>query len=162
MRLKTFIFPVMALLLLAACGRSTPPGADIAGGGIPGHNYSYLRWADGARLLFWYEEVNEGGCRGSGSTEDPVYRVECSAELPDGRLLQWEAATTDGQNIELIIDGAAYDAAAGNVFLLNTAGGRTAVTQLPRDLTDLQMEHDEIVAFSQIDPEIGLFLLGAR
>lgn len=151
---------VLLLLFLfgAACGGTTPPGPDMAGGSYEDlAGYTYLRWPDGARLLFWHG-VGDGGCNGSGSTGDPVYRVACRIELENGRLLTWNARTEDGETIELAIDGVPYDVAAGNVFLLDASGAGTAVTQLQRDLSALDAMHDDVIAFARDDAEIAAFL----
>jgi hypothetical protein len=92
---------------------------------------------------------------GSGSTSDPVYRVEGQAANTDGPGFHWTLETRDGQTAQFSIDGTSYDLSAGTLFLISTRDGSPQVEQLQRDLSGIQPNRESILAFAQEDPDIA-------
>jgi hypothetical protein len=163
-RCKALLLPVLLATVLAlgvaGCGRSTPPGADVAYGQYRGASFTYLRWEEGLRIMIW-TDLDAASSHGSGSTRDPVYRLEGHAESPDGRQVDWRAETSDGKTAEFAIDDVAYDLSDGTLFIVTTARGATEVTQLERDLSGVQATYESGVAFAESDPALVAFLAGA-
>ena len=113
-------FMLVAGLLANCSPKSTPPGANSVGGSVDGVVlYSYHYWEEGLAILIWHDfSYGESGCRGSGSTEDPVYRLVCDVEARDGRRFNWEVHTGDGVTAQMWINGESYDLAHGAMFLV--------------------------------------------
>ena len=152
------LISLICLIGLAACGSgTTPPGANTAGGQYEGVSYTLMQWPQGQTIMLWHDVTEASFCDGSGSTDDPVYRLTCQATQDDATRLTWAAQTRNGQDVDFQIDGTAYDLANGTLFLVDTSGSRTAVTQLQRDLTAVTVEREDIIAFAQSDPEIREF-----
>ena len=91
------LLSMIAGLVISCSPRTTPPGANTIYGGVEEARFSYHYWQEGLAILFWHDFVRGGeGCTGSGSTEDPVYRLECDVESGDGRSFSWKVHTRDG------------------------------------------------------------------
>jgi len=156
------IFLAVALLLATSgCARTTPPGPGTAYGQFEGAGYLYCRWEQGLRLMIWHD-ATDATSTGSGSITDPTYRVEGRAVSPGGAPVEWTIETSDGQTAQFTLNGASYDLAEGTTFLVRTSGGSIQVEQLQRDLSDVQLERESILAFAQADPDIARFIEGAR
>ena len=137
--------------------KSTPPGADLAGGKLEQTGYVFLGWKEGLRIMIWHDipESYIGG--GSGSTRDPVYRYHGYAESSEGRRFEVDVRTLDGKTAQFKIGDTIYDLSNGTLFLVTTIGGKTEVKQLQRDLSDVELNHESIVAFAQSDPDVARF-----
>ncbi|MGD8516031.1 MAG: hypothetical protein PVG54_03600 [Anaerolineae bacterium] len=143
----------------AACSRSaTPPGANKALGSSAQGGYLLLRWQEGLEVMIWHDLTGEGTAHSSGSVTGPFYIERGSARAADGRSLTWEVQTKDGTSGEAHIAAGRYDLAAGNLFLVTTREGATAVRQLSRDLSAVPLEHEAILAFARNDPDVVAFL----
>jgi hypothetical protein len=151
---------IMLLLMLAACGRSTPPGPNAVYGAAVGKaSYLLLDWQEGLRILIWDDIVDGGhGYSGSGSTSDPVFHQSGDASAADGRSYEYSVETSDGQQAEFTIDGTTYDLEQGKLFLISTTGDGTQVQQLDLDLSGLTPTNDGIVAFGRETVEIAAFI----
>jgi len=138
--------------------RSTPPGANMAGGGLGQARYVFLQWKEGLEIMIWHDVLGGSGeGKGSGSTTDPIYRYQGYAESSDGRRFDWEVQTADGKTALFKIDDTRYDLADGRLFLVTTRGGRTEVRQLDRDLSGVQPDWESIVVFAKSDPDVAEF-----
>jgi hypothetical protein len=160
-QLKGLLVLLAALFVAAFSGctpKSTPPGADTAGGTLEGASYVFLQWKEGLAILIWHDlSYGATGCGGTGSTSDPVYRLDCTAESQEGRRIVWEVQTPDGQTAQFEIDDTGYDLSDGALFLIATADGKTDVRQLQRDLSGVQPNRESIVAFAKSDPDVAKF-----
>jgi hypothetical protein len=137
--------------------RSTPPGADAAGGGLGQARYVFLRWKEGLKIMIWHDVLGSGEGKGSGSTTDPVYRYRGYAESLDGHRFDWEVQTADGKTALFKIDDTRYDLTDGRLFIVTTKDGKTRVRQLDRDLSDVQTDQESIVTFAENDPDVAEF-----
>lgn len=148
------------IVLLAACGRTTPPGPNAVFGAVEGMaSYLLLDWKEGLRILIWDDIVDGGHDNGgSGSTTDPVFHQSGGAQAADGRSYEYSAETSDGLQADFTIDGRPYDLEQGRLFLIRTAGDGTLVQQLDLDLSRLTPTNDGINAFGQETPEIAAFI----
>jgi hypothetical protein len=150
---------VVVTIVVVACGRSSsPPGASKAMGSAERGGYLFLRWQEGLEVMIWHDLTGEGTGHSAGSATGGQYIERGSASIADGRGLTWEVQTVDGTTGEIQISGTRYDLAAGNVFLVTTREGATAVRQLQRDLSAVPLDHDGILAFARNDPELSAFL----
>jgi hypothetical protein len=123
--------------------------------------FSYHYWQEGLAILFWHDFVRGGeGCTGSGSTEDPVYRLECNVESGDGRSFGWKVHTQDGKTADMWIDGQRYELTQGNMFLVSPGEAGLQVEQLQRDLSTLEPSNDAILAIASNDPDVVNFIAG--
>ena len=102
---------LIASVLIGCSPGSTPPGANSIGGVVDGGSYSYHYWEEGLAILIWQDASYGTGesCSGTGSTEDPVYRLECDVDSTDGQTFSWKVDTRDGvaaesmPNIETVV-----------------------------------------------------------
>jgi hypothetical protein len=154
-----FVALLLVGLVTSGCsGKRTPPGPNSAYGAFESAAYNLFRWEDGPSILMWHDASGSGTCHGSGSTEDPVYHMDCSAQGADGSELAWSLESAEGETVEMRINGADYDLSDGNLFLIRTQAGGTDITQLQKDLTGITLERDSILGFAQSDPDISTFL----
>lgn len=159
------LFLLVAGFFSGCTMKSTPPGASSVGGMVGEAVYSYHYWVEGLGILIWHD-LSHGGeaCSGTGSTEDPVFRLACSAEGLDGRSLEWMVHTTDGITAEMWINGQNIDLSEGNMFLIRTQGEAFEIVQLERDLSGIGSDNAAIEALATDDPDVAAFvdLAGAR
>jgi hypothetical protein len=137
--------------------RSTPPGADAAGGSLEQASYIFLRWKEGLAVMMWHDFLESGRGSGSGSTTDPIYQYQGWAESSDGRRFEWEVQTADGKTALFKIDDTSYDLADGRLFIVTIKDGKTQVRQLDRDLSNVQTDRESIVTFAKNDPDVAEF-----
>ena len=150
---------LIAGLLISCSPKSTPPGANSIGGAIDRLNYSYHYWDEGLGLLIWHDfSYGAESCSGTGSTEDPIYRLACSVQAQNGRRFEWEVYTSDGVQGDFTIDGIQYDLDQGMLFLIRTAGSVTQVEQLDLDLSGLSPTNAGIEDFGRQTAEIARFM----
>jgi hypothetical protein len=143
----------------AACSSgASPPGASKALGSVAQGGYLFLRWQEGLEVMIWHDLAGEGSADSSGFATGTFYIERGSALSRDGRSLAWEVQTRDGKLGEVQIEGLHYDLAAGGLFLVTTQGGTSTIKQLSRDLSDVPLNHEGILAFAGTDPELTAFL----
>jgi hypothetical protein len=146
--------------LLSSCApKSTPPGADSIGGAIDEVIYSYHYWDEGLAILIWHDySYAAESCSGTGSTEDPVFRLECSVQAQDGRRFQWEVHTSNGVTGEMWIEGDRFDLDQGALFLISSQDEGFKVDQYQRDFSELEPDNETLVAFAIRDPAVADFI----
>jgi hypothetical protein len=98
---------------------------------------------------------NEGS---AAAGPDNIYKEKGSESWGNGRRWEWQVETTDGSSIKVWLDGKAYDASKGNVFLVTTKGGRNEVEQHDRDLPAVQPDWKSVEAFAGTDAVLSKFL----
>ncbi|NIV36662.1 MAG: hypothetical protein GWN58_46680, partial [Anaerolineae bacterium] len=155
----------LAILAILVTGAATacspgasPPAASKALGSAEQGGYLFLRWQEGLEVMLWHDLTGEGTADSAGFVSGPFYIERGYARSRDGRSLAWEIRTPDGKQGEAQIESVHYDLAAGSLFLLATQGGSTTVKQLPRDLSDVPLDHDGILAFARTDPDLVAYL----
>jgi hypothetical protein len=105
-----------ALSIIGCAGKSTPPGPSITSSVVEDLGFSFLKWKEGRAIMF-VDNVGGGQtARGSGSTEDLVYRGSGSSTSKDGHGYEWTYKTTDGKRVDLKIDGVEYDLKRISIF----------------------------------------------
>jgi hypothetical protein len=149
---------LLALVVSGCAGKSTPPGADMAYGSVEGAGYTLMRWEEGLALMIWQRGTDSLMCGGSGSTEDPVYELNCQAESEDGYRLDWTLQTTDGETAQLEMGNTSYDLSGGTLMLVKPSDAGLEVIQLERDLSGIPFDHNQITAFALSDPDIAEFI----
>jgi len=152
-------FLIIAGLFSGCAAKRTPPGDSSVGGMVEGAAYSYHYWAEGLNFLIWHDlSPGSEGCSGTGSTEDPLYRLECQAEAQDGRSLDWVVHTTDGITAEMWIDGQKVDLSQGNMFLIRVVNGDVDIVQLEKDLSGIGSDNAAIEAIATDDLDVAAFV----
>lgn len=150
---------IIAGILLGCSPKSTPPGANSVYGGLDVARFSYHYWEEGLAILIWHNFTYGGeGCSGSGSTEDPVYRLVCDVESADGQSFSWKMHTQDGIKADMWIDDESYDLSQGNMFLVRAQDGGIQVGQYQRDSSKLEPTVENINALSTSDPDVSDFI----
>jgi hypothetical protein len=108
--------------------------------------------------MIWYDFRADSGSSsassGGGLGASPTYTIRGYAESEDGDRFEWEVETTDGQTARFRLDGEPYDLSDGTLFIVRIEAGRADVTQLERDLSDVEPNHTSIVAFARDDPDL--------
>ena len=153
------LFFLIASLVSGCEMKSTPPGGSSVFGMVEEAVYTYHFWVEGLNFLIWHD-LSHGSesCGGTGSTEDPVYRLECRAEALDGRSLDWVVHTTDGITAEMWINGQSIDLSQGNMFLIRIQDGEADIVQLERDLSGIGSDNAAIEALAVDDPDVAAFV----
>jgi hypothetical protein len=143
-----------ALSIIGCAGKSTPPGPSITSSVVEDLGFSFLKWKEGRAIMF-VDNVGGGQtARGSGSTEDLVYRGSGSSTSKDGHGYEWTYKTTDGKRVDLKIDGVEYDLDKGGMFVIHLAGDQVTVHQKNIDLSQLTHDHEECRAFLKGKPDL--------
>jgi len=145
------------LLTVTACApRTTAPA--VAAGAVDGTGYRFLRWREGLAIMIWYDFRGGSGSSsissGGGLGAPPAYTIHGYAESEDGERFEWEVETTDGQTARFRLAGEPHDLSDGTLFIVRMGHGRADVTQLERDLSDVDPNHASIVAFARDDPDL--------
>lgn len=160
-RIKNIWFSLFLLagFLIGCSPKSTPPGANSVGGVLEEAVFSYHFWEEGLAILIWHDFTYGGeGCSGTGSTEDPVYRLECTVESIDGRSFSWQVHSRDGITADMWIDGQKYDLSQGTMFLIKNQDGALQVDQVQRDFSELAPSYEAIAALTDSDPAVKEFI----
>lgn len=150
---------LITTLLTSCAPKSTPPGANSIYSSVDPTHFSYHYWTEGLAILVWHDFTSGGeGCTGTGSTEDPVYRLICDVSSADGESFSWRVQTEDGVTTEMWIDDQRYDPARGNLFLVHAQDGVLQVEQYPRDFSTLDPSVEAVSALSTSDPDVASFI----
>lgn len=122
---------------------------------------AYTTWSEGPVLVIWCDladnrsspSLSGFGARPSGS----VGYVAAGSQRMD-----WQCDSADGRTGSVLIHGCVpYDLARGNVFLVRTAGGRTRVDQLRRDLAKDRTTPENLAALAKEDAAVRAFVAEA-
>jgi hypothetical protein len=162
-RMVPLLLLFLAMLLMSTmfgCGKSTAPGANIAGGVYEQSGYMLMKWEEGLTIMIWHDAIVASNSHGSSSTGSSVYTLKGHAESENGIRVEWDLETSDGKTAQFIIDNTNYDLSEGALFIISTKTGTTTIMQLNRDLSDVQPEHDSCVAFGENDPDVADFING--
>lgn len=150
---------LMAILLAGCSSGSTPPGANSLGGVGEGANYTYHYWEDGLAVLIWHDFSQDAeSCTGSGSTEDLIYRLECTVQAQDRRRFTWQIHTSDGQTADMWIDGQPINLSKGSMFLIRADDDGLEVNQQQRDFSALAPNNETFVAMAASDADVAAFI----
>jgi hypothetical protein len=159
-RLKRLLVLLAALLAatFSSCApKPTPPGVASAGGWFGQATYLFVRWKEGLSIMIWHDVLGSVEGKDSGSTTEPIYWYHGWTESPGGRRFDWEVQTANGKTAVFKIDDTSYDLANGRLFIVTMKDGKTRVRQLNRDLSNVQMDWESIVAFARSDPDVAEF-----
>jgi hypothetical protein len=162
-RMAPLLLLLLAMLLMSTmvgCGKSTAPGANIAGGVYKQSGYTLMKWEEGLAIMIWHDAIAASNSHGSSSTGSSVYTLKGHAESKNGTRVEWDLETSDGKTAQFIIDNTNYDLSEGALFIISTKTGTITIMQLNRDLSDVQPEYDSCVAFGENDLDVADFLMG--
>lgn len=158
----------MLLLLMAgfisSCyPKSTPPGANNVSGSVGHTLYWYHHWQEGLAILVWHDfSYGESNCGGSSSTEDPLYRINCTVKAGDGRQFSWEIHSSDGLTADMWIEGQKFDLSQGTMFLVGSRDNKLELVQLQKDFSALAPSHETVSALAITDDDIANFVTNAK
>lgn len=142
---------------------STSLEANAILGGLEEARFSYHYWDEGLAILVWHDFTKGSeNCRRTGSTEDPVYRIQCDVESGEGDSFSWKAHTRDGVTAEMWIDDQSYDLSQGDMFLVRSQDDGIQVEQHQRDFSKLEPTVEAINALSSSDPDVADFIARIR
>jgi hypothetical protein len=154
---------LIATFITGCSPKSTPPGANSIYGGVDVARFSYHYWEEGLSILVWHDlTFGEEGCSGTGSTEDPVYRLECNVESADGRSFTLKVHTRNGMTADVWIEDQHYNLSQGNMFLVSSPNDKLEVEQYERDFSGLKPTVETITALSNSDPDVTDFISHIR
>ena len=153
-----FLATILFWGMFACSSRSTPPAPTIAAGGYDYAAYEFFHWEEGLNVMIWHEAVSSSSCNSSGSTNDPIHTVDCSAASAAGDQFDWQIMTDNGLIGDFRINGDPYDLSAGSIFIVSIANGVTDIQQLQGDLANVIPDHDSIVAYGLNDEDIERFI----
>jgi hypothetical protein len=121
----------------------------------------YTAWGEGPVLVIWCDLAgNRSSPSLSGLGARPLGSLGYVAA--GGRRMDWRCDSADGRTGSVLIHGCVlYDLARGNVFLVRTAGGRTRVDQLRRDLAKDRTMPENLAALAKEDAVVRAFVAEA-
>lgn len=176
MNVKTPRFHNCLLLLLCAtvaagCGhKSAAPSAPVpqilSGMTRDRTSYTFLKWDQGLAIMLvdWCDGHSMSSSSGHGELDQrngaAHWWDEVSAEWKEG--YEWQLATTNGQIAKITINDVLYDLARGAVFRIDTGDDGAAVTQIDRDLSNIQPNMNSCDRFITSTPELRKSSAGSR
>ena len=80
------------------------------------------------------------------------------ADALDGRTVQWEFESQDGQTANAVVAGENFALDQNGVFILRTTASRSEVSFIPRELTALVFDNESVEAFIQSDDDLSGYL----
>jgi hypothetical protein len=134
-----------------------PDGKDNPLPGIDQGNIYHL----GTAFVVWCDTAGGGG----GSSSSNAQGVKCQGTPfgRAGRRVEFACETKDGKAGRVAINGATFELADGNLFVVATDREQPRVKQLKRDLSGLKFERASLEAFGRNDAEIlGFFTEAAK
>ena len=169
MKRLAHIVGLLMFVLLSGCARpGAPPVTNVGGpSGIitwtaSPANEKAVRGVDegavyyeGTTFVVWSNFSGGGGSSSSGADG-----MKCRGHVlsREGRRVDFSCQTKDGKSGPVTVGESNYDLKEGNLFLLTYDGDRLRVSQLKRDLGNLQFKRDKLEAFARQDPElVGFF-----
>lgn len=160
--IRTIVMLFLATILfwgMFACSSgSTPPAPDMAAGVYDNVAYEFFHWEEGLNVMIWHDAIRSSTCNSSGSTSDPVHTVDCYAASTEDLQFDWQIKTVDGMTGEFTINDEPYDLSAGAIFIVSIADGVTDIQQFQGNLTNVNPDHESIVAYGMSDKDIKQFI----
>ena len=159
------------VLTICAAGCARPPAAPVTsiGGpsgivtwtasgskdeGLPGVDRATVCYEGGA-LVIWSDFAGGSASSSSNSTDGMVCRGQIRSR--DGQKVEFRCQTKDAKTGPVTIGEANFDLADGNLFLIAQDGERFRVSQLKRDLDNVQFTREKLEEYARKDPEIVAF-----
>ena len=125
--------------------------SSCSGAGMVGNEVVYVLWTD----------IDLGGESGGDCGDDfDGLHYHGYAKGKDGRSIEWECRSTDGQTGIMKINGTNYDLTNGRLILVTTKDGQTKVRQLQRAWTTTKGEgaHEFCERLAKDDPAVAEFV----
>lgn len=149
---------ILVLLSLGACQSKTPPGSAVFSNTVNEAGCTFLIWQEGLRLMLWTDITGESGTNSSTSTSDPMFRQTGYAQAADGRRVEWQLETADGQTGTFKVGDQRFDFTQGTLFLIETAQGSPQVQQLQYDFAPLPSDPSSCESVATNNPEVQRFI----
>jgi hypothetical protein len=142
--------------ILSACSQGKAfPEPETASGVYVHSGFEYYRWEEGLQVMIWHDGINHLSCS---SSTNGQYEIECLGESMDAHTFAWRLVTKDRKIAQFIIDDQPFDLGEGSLFIINSSSGETEVTQLKRDLGNVQADAGSVTEFGLSDPDILAFI----
>lgn len=149
---------ILALLNVGACQNKTPPGSALFSNTVQAAGCTFLVWKEGLRLMLWVDMTGDSGTNSSSSSSDPLFRQTGYAQAADGRRVEWQLATADGQTATFSIGNQPFALAQGTLFLITTTSGSPQVQQLKYDLAPLRLDPSSCESVATNNAEVKRFI----
>ncbi|HTK76693.1 MAG TPA: hypothetical protein VL371_15605 [Gemmataceae bacterium] len=109
---------------------------------------------EGTTFVVWSNFTGGGGSSTSGSDG-----MRCRGHVMsrDGHKVEFSCQTKDGKTGPVTVAESNYDLKDGNLFLVTYDGKRLRVSQLKRDLSNVQFTRDKLEALARQDKELVSF-----
>jgi hypothetical protein len=163
---RTACILALTLLCLSGCRPTGAPAAISSGGpswsrlsdnllpGIDVGSAALAGW-NGENVFVVWSDTTSSGSNSHTTARGASYAGHFDAR--EGRRVEYHCDTTDGKTGVLTLDGRDYDLGQGTLFLVSTAGPKTRVLQLKRDVRALRVTPDAIWRLAEGDKEIVEF-----
>ncbi|HUG18904.1 MAG TPA: hypothetical protein VMM56_07980 [Planctomycetaceae bacterium] len=146
-RSHDFLLLLLCASVVAGCGRksaapSAPVPQTLSGMTRDRTSYTFLKWDEGLAIMLvdWCDAHHMSSSSGNGELDqrngDAYWWDKVSDEWKEG--YEWQLETSDGQTAKITINDVQYDLAKGAVFRIDTGGDGATVTQISRDLSNIQ------------------------
>lgn len=156
-RIDMLVLVMLAVISVSGCAtRITSPGADVAAGVYENVAFEFLHWDEGLEIMIWHDVLGDSASHAT--SDSAAYTLDGYAESPDGRRFEWDVQTDDGQTAEFQLTGRTYDLTDGRLFVVTMENRTASVTQLQRDLSDIQPDASSCIAFAQDEPILTEFI----
>jgi hypothetical protein len=129
-------------------------------------SYTFLKWDEKLAIMLvdWCDAHHMSSSSGDGELDqrngDAHWWDKVSDEWKEG--YEWQLATTNGQIAKITINDVQYDLTKGAVFRIDTGDDGATVTQISRDLSNIQPNGNSCDRFITSTPELRKFSAGSR
>ena len=120
----------------------------------PGH-LMYYTWDEKPVAVVW-TDAPEGGCWADDAAS-PKETFHGTLTYRTGKEVEYLLELEGEKKGQFTVNNEKYDLTNGAMFLLAGAGDDLKVKQLSRDIAQLKLERQELVAFAEADPDIPAF-----
>jgi hypothetical protein len=139
--------------------------SDLRGGimTVDKTTVQYLSRSDGLFIVVWSDLFSGDAGFGTEAGSSSNGRIEwhSTVKTGDGRAVQLKVGTTDGKAWTVTVNGKEYGLDDGALFLVQTRGGATKVTQVKQDLSTLPPTSETWQQLAKESPEVKEFLTQA-
>ncbi len=156
-RIDMLVLVMLAVISVSGCApRAIPPSADIAAGVYENVAFEFMHWDEGLAIMIWHNVLGDSGSVSNSNSSG--YELAGYAEAQDGERFEWDVQTDDGKTAKFQLAGRSYALSDGQLFIVTMEDGTADVTQLQRDLSDVQPNASSCIAFAKDEPLLAEFI----
>jgi hypothetical protein len=157
---------VLAILWLVYLRPRSITAADCQGGitAVDKTTVQYLSRGNGLFVIVWSDLFNDGTAgfdSEAGSSSNGKIEWHSTVKAGDGRGVQLKVETRDGNDWTVIVNSKEYELDDGALFLVQTRGASSRVTQIKQVLSALPPTSETWRRLAKDNPQVKEFLTQA-